>query len=136
MDQITALRTVADGGSESVIVFVYGTLRRGEKNHALLASATYLGAARTRPEFELIDLGGYPGMADGGSCAVLGELYLVEPNTLVSLDALERHPDWYLRRPIVLALGESAVAYILPRKFCAGGRAILGGDWIARDRIP
>jgi gamma-glutamylcyclotransferase (GGCT)/AIG2-like uncharacterized protein YtfP len=56
-------------------LFVYGTLRRGEANHHRLAQATFLGEARTRPEFRLVDLGRFPGLLPGGSTAVVGEVY-------------------------------------------------------------
>jgi gamma-glutamylcyclotransferase (GGCT)/AIG2-like uncharacterized protein YtfP len=114
-------------------VFVYGTLRQGEPNHALLASARFVGEARTPPAYTLVDLGSYPAMTDGGTSAVTGELYLVDAATLARLDELEEHPVWYCRREIALTDGRRAHAYLLPRRFCDGGVPIVGGDWKARS---
>ena len=58
-------------------LFVYGTLRQGEAQHALLAGASLLGVSSTRPAFHLIDVGPYAALVRGGTTAVSGELYSV-----------------------------------------------------------
>ena len=50
-----------------MLLFVYGTLRRGEPNHRELGEARFLGRARTAPVYELVDLGSFPGLLEGGS---------------------------------------------------------------------
>lgn len=45
-------------------MFVYGTLRRGEGNHHLLATARFVRDARTAPLYTLFALDGYPGWYD------------------------------------------------------------------------
>jgi gamma-glutamylcyclotransferase (GGCT)/AIG2-like uncharacterized protein YtfP len=112
-------------------VFVYGTLLRGQSNHRLLADARFVVAALTAPLYELIDLGTFPAMLDGGSTAVTGELYDVDASTLAALDRLEGHPHFYERRPVELTAGRHADAYLLPRDACAGRARIVGGDWRA-----
>ncbi len=47
------------------LLFVYGTLKRGCRNHRHLAGQAFVGPARTAPGFTLYDLGGYPGIAAG-----------------------------------------------------------------------
>jgi gamma-glutamylcyclotransferase (GGCT)/AIG2-like uncharacterized protein YtfP len=108
------------------LLFVYGTLMRGEMNHERLAGARFLGEARSAPGFTLLDLGPWPALRDEGGSSVPGELYEVDDALLDVLDVLEGHPDWYLRQEIPLADGGSAWAYVLPRKFCQGGRAVDG----------
>ena len=70
-------------------VFVYGTLLAGEPNHRLLARARLVTEARTKPAFELRDLGSSPRLVRGGAHAVAGEVYEVDEATLAALDRLE-----------------------------------------------
>ncbi|MEY2982130.1 MAG: hypothetical protein RL562_2357 [Planctomycetota bacterium] len=116
-------------------VFVYGTLRRGEGNHALLAGAEFLGFSRTEAQFTLYDLGAYPGVVPGGLDVVYGERYRVDDATLDALDRLEEHPDYYRRETIVLHDGERAWIYLLPAREVAGARRIAGGDWLRREAL-
>lgn len=66
------------------VVFVYGSLLRGEPNHPLLAAAEFLGPAVTLPEFTLVDLGAFPGLIAGGATVVTGELFAVDKPTLAA----------------------------------------------------
>ena len=67
-------------------LFVYGTLMRGEVNAARLASARYVGPARTVAGYSLVALAGYPGLRPGGREGVVGEVYLVDAPLLAALD--------------------------------------------------
>lgn len=114
------------------LVFVYGTLRRGEPNHRLLARARFLSAAVTLPGFALVDLGLYPAMIAGGASAVVGEVYAVDARTLARLDILEDHPRYYQRQPIGLATGQEVEAYLMQPGQVAGRPRIASGDWRKR----
>jgi gamma-glutamylaminecyclotransferase len=111
-------------------VFVYGTLRGGEANHHLLATATFVRDARTPPAFTLYAFEGHPGMGDGGTSAIVGECFDVDEATLAMLDELEDHPRWYQRRSLALEDGEVVLAYVLPPHFTEGRAVIPGGDWV------
>lgn len=70
-------------------VFVYGTLRKGEGNHRLLAEATCL-AEQCWTEGQLYDTGfGYPAMKISSSTYVYGELYSITESELNRLEQLE-----------------------------------------------
>ena len=73
------------------LIFVYGTLKRGGLNHAVLAGQTYAGEARLTPGFVMYSLGEYPGLvAEPGSAnRVTGEIWSVDADALLRLDALE-----------------------------------------------
>jgi gamma-glutamylaminecyclotransferase len=79
------------GNPKPLLIFVYGTLKRGLSNHSYLAGKRFVSEARTRPEYRLFDLGGYPGMvhtaADGLS--IEGEIWEIDDACLQGLDRLE-----------------------------------------------
>ncbi len=89
-----------------MLLFVYGTLKRGGENHALLAAQQFLGAARTAPGYTLYSLGDYPGLSTlpGDQSGVEGELWCVQPECLALLDELEGLAEGlYVRSVITLA---------------------------------
>lgn len=114
------------------LVFIYGTLRQGERNHAQLDGARPLGRARTPPCFTLIDLGEFPALVAGGADSVTGEVWEVETTHLERLDAFEEHPAFYVREVLRLDDGREVFAYILPPGRGAGPR-IPSGDWKKRS---
>ena len=77
------------------LVFVYGTLKRGQPNHHLLASSRFLGLA-SLTGMQLHDLGPFP-MAIPGEGTIHGEVYGVPRATLPALDRLEGVPRLYGR---------------------------------------
>lgn len=95
------------------ILFVYGTLKRGQRNHFLMREARFLGEAVTAPLYTLLDLGSFPGMIPGGTTAVHGELYEVGPELLARLDRHEGVPRFYVRVLIPLTDGIFAESYFL-----------------------
>jgi gamma-glutamylcyclotransferase (GGCT)/AIG2-like uncharacterized protein YtfP len=113
-------------------IFVYGTLLRGEANHHLLTGSEWVGPARTKPEYFLVDLGAYPAMVAGGQCAVWGEIYAVDVLILRRVDRLEGHPSFYIRTAIELEDGSQAETYVLSKDQIHGGKLIASGDWRAR----
>lgn len=110
-------------------LFVYGTLLRGESNHGLLARATFVREAWTPGAYTLVALDGHPGMTAEGDGTVRGEVFDVDEATLADLDALEGHPDWYIRSALPLADGETVETYLLPARFRADRPVIAHGDW-------
>src|SRR5262245_45341898 len=100
-------------------VFVYGSLMSGLHNHRLLEAARFLGPDRTRPAFELQDLGAFPAMVVGGTTSVVGEVWEVDAAMLAELDHLEGHPRWYRRVRTVLASRRHADTYVMPLGFVA-----------------
>jgi gamma-glutamylcyclotransferase (GGCT)/AIG2-like uncharacterized protein YtfP len=93
----------------SIVLFVYGSLKRGQPNHCQLRGARFLRTARTERAFALRELAGYPALVPGDS-AVSGELYAVASADLPLLDEFEG--EAYLRRTVRLADGETAIAYL------------------------
>ena len=75
--------------------------------------------------------GHYPGLLSRGDTAVIGDLYLVDAETLDKLDEYEGYPEDYSREYVDLVGSEQAVAYIyrLNTDDCS---TIPSGDWKKR----
>ncbi|PAU73944.1 gamma-glutamylcyclotransferase family protein [Halomonas salipaludis] len=76
--------------AHSPLVAVYGTLKRGLRNHHWLAGAEYLGSDRLTA-VTLYDLGPYPGAKPLSSRGVEVEIFRVDAQLLAGLDQLEDH---------------------------------------------
>jgi gamma-glutamylcyclotransferase (GGCT)/AIG2-like uncharacterized protein YtfP len=111
------------------LVFVYGTLRKGECNHHYLNNGEMLGIVETNPVFSLFDLGPYPGLSEGQQ-SVTGEVYRVDDETLANLDILEDVPLEYRRETIETSLGRAWIyLYQEPTQLA---QLIPSGDWCER----
>ncbi len=117
-------------GDDAIRVFVYGTLRRGKRNHALLAKQKYLGEFQTQARYALYDTGPYPAAVGAGDTALRGEVYAVDKTCFARLDVLEDYPHSYTREQIRTAFGRAWIylwiADIEPDWYR------LDGDWCRR----
>lgn len=115
-----------------MLLFVYGTLKRGGSNHPSLAGQRFVGDARTMPGWTLYALDGYPGLVrDATAAGVAGELWDVDAATLARLDELEGVDEQlYAREPITLAApfaDRPVQTYVYLRSVT--GRPHLGDTW-------
>jgi len=123
-------------------LFVYGTLRRGERNHGLLGSSR-CEAFLARAPGVLVDTGlGFPAMKEMGASSgetpgmVCGEIYRVDKATLARIDILEDYhgpgdPRNLYERVEMKARtdrGEMDVLAYVSDRF-RDGAAICFGDW-------
>lgn len=121
-------------------VFVYGTLLRGQSNHILLESATYLGRTKTSAGYSMFAGNHYPAVIHEGFAEIHGEVYEVTAEQLTRLDALEGYPDYYGRESVELANGMTALLYLMSPERMQGLVAnaswsrVEGGDWVAWKR--
>lgn len=86
------------------LVFVYGTLKKGFSNHRLLAKSKLLGRAQTVGKYAMYSTGVPIVVKDESVSPIIGELYRIDEITLVYLDSLEGHPDWYRREEVDILL--------------------------------
>lgn len=116
------------------LVFVYGSLKRGQANHHLIASARFEGEARAAG-LMLHDLGPFPmaiaapqashavATEDGNAAAsenkskpsplsIQGEVFAIDAVTLQRLDRLEGVPRLYQRHRWSLQDGRQAWIYL------------------------
>lgn len=120
----------------SHLVFVYGTLMKGELHHSAMSQARFLRSAETRAEYELVQVDYYPAMLSGGTKRVIGELYEVDAPTLQALDELEAVPHEFERQAISLADGTEAFTYLMPRERAEGAAPIPSGYFRMRTAPP
>ena len=115
-----------------MLLFVYGTLLRGEDNAPRIAHLPFVGDDSTPPAFSLVNLGPYPGLMNGGNTAVKGELYEIAEEHLPALDEFEEHPHLYRRDTLLLASGLRAVTYFLNAEHARDASVLPHGSWRLR----
>jgi gamma-glutamylcyclotransferase (GGCT)/AIG2-like uncharacterized protein YtfP len=115
---------------ERQLVFVYGTLKRGEKNHDWLEGASWQGEAELSGVL-LHDLGPFP-MAVIGEGTAIGEVYAVEEHGLARLDELEGYPRLYDRQMLSLNDGRRAWVYLGRPRQVRHAPQVDGGSWNSR----
>jgi gamma-glutamylcyclotransferase (GGCT)/AIG2-like uncharacterized protein YtfP len=129
----------------SPIVAVYGTLRRGCRNHGLLEGAEPLGAGLVGGTLWVVESEEqraypYPALPRDGTSRVVVECYrLISAAQLDALDRLESFDPGdeaaseYVRRtvPVSNATVDRAQVYVYrgPRERLS--RSLPGGDWVA-----
>lgn len=117
---------------ETLKLFVYGTLRRGEHAHYMLSQrdAKFLKECKTHSRYHLYDQGAFPGMVEneleeGG---VHGELFEITRDVLRVTDYYEGVSHGLFRQAFIeLEDGEKAIAYLVVQP-C--GTRIPSGRWV------
>ena len=77
--------------NKKVPVFVYGTLKKGERAYNKLKGSKLIAMAELQPEYKLINCGRYPALikAKNGTNAVPGEIYEVSKEVLQNIHDYE-----------------------------------------------
>lgn len=123
-------RIVGKSAAVEPLVFVYGSLKRGQKHHDQMNGARYIGLAEVPYHRLVLYEGSYPALtpAPGSPEAVSGELYEVSNEHLKRLDAFEEAPHLYQRASVSLADGTKAWAYVIESRLATEYPAV-HGQW-------
>jgi gamma-glutamylcyclotransferase (GGCT)/AIG2-like uncharacterized protein YtfP len=115
-----------------VLLFAYGSLMRGERHHSELATATFLGMAKTQARYRLVDLGLYPAMIDSPDMQIEGELFSIPRKLLIRLDGVKEIGRLFHRLTIPLESGAAAETYMMEENQVRGRRRLHVPSWGAR----
>lgn len=121
--------------TNGIRVVVYGTLKEGNGNWRHLLDndrCTLLGRCVVTGPYTMYSLGFFPAVVevDGAEDGeILGEVFLVDEDTLDSLDILEGHPNWYERKQVDTPW-KKAWMYVMPLSETYGDDSIIeSGCW-------
>ena len=120
-------------------VFVYGTLRRGERNDIARYRPRPLFVGEASVDGRLYDLGAYPGIVLGTGGLVVGEVYRITAGVEAALDILEEvkadGSGEYRKRDVPVVMGEQTLrclVYEIHPERLVGRHLIASGDWRTR----
>ena len=116
-------------------LFVYGTLRRGQRNNHLLGKSLHYGTCYI--DGTMYSLGGFPFINTTKPGIVLGEVFEVNDETLARIDYLEGYSgvednNFYERIQVPCTLGVDVYVYVQNDR--EGNRPIPDGDWIRHEQ--
>ncbi len=123
-------------------LFVYGTLRRGERANAYLKPDQVRYVGDDEITGIIYDLGSFPGVKaepgtfDIGAPHVKGDVYVItDPSIIPILDYYEGYPSLYDRIETGLASGDTAWVYTY--NYAVDHHQIIpSGDWKRRNQLP
>jgi gamma-glutamylcyclotransferase (GGCT)/AIG2-like uncharacterized protein YtfP len=132
-------------------IFVYGTLRKNYRNHALLSSANFVGEAKTHNKYVMHCGGIIPFVSESQAISqIVGEVYEVDHQTLSDLDQLEgcipslNNPaefdsnSWYTRKQVEIELtdrNEVMLVWMYFNEKANHHPIISTGDYNDRERL-
>ena len=108
-------------------VFVYGTLKRGQRNEHFMHGARFLGRHVTKKNYSMYTFGDFPAVCQRGAHAISGEVYQIDDRLFCRLDDLEWYPHFYQRIEIPTNWGD-AWMYIVRFGLCRDRKRI-SGSW-------
>lgn len=112
------------------LVFVYGTLRRGQSNNRLLTDAQFISDYITGPDYTMHHNGFFPSVITGGKTRIVGEVWEVTDRIMSSLDELEGYPFLYNRTRIETPWGKAWMYYRKPVEV-SQDPIVHDGDWVS-----
>lgn len=107
---------------DSHYVFVYGTLKKGFRNHRMIQDEEFVGPASTLNNYSMVVTKNtaapfpivFPDGREGKKGAIYGEVYKVKPKVIRNLDYLESNGTMYKRSitPVYIAFKDGSTKKI------------------------
>lgn len=119
-----------------VLVFVYGSLKKGFHNHGFIKDAEYISDAKLNG-FKMVSLGSYPAIYQtGNDCdSVKGEVYLIDGFDLERIHYMELSAGYNFNE-YILEAGKrdyEAIVYYMDEKKCLSRKVVESGEWIIEE---
>lgn len=118
---------------ETILLWVYGTLKRRGRLHEAMHGSAFIGCCRTVPGYRLLNLGSYPGLVRISSSTaadrVSGELFTVPVSMLARLDEVEGAPGLFSREPVELDHARGGAQAYFHQGSRTGFPSVPGGEW-------
>lgn len=89
-------------GETADLLFVYGTLMRGQRAHPLLSGCEYRGRYVLKG-YGMFDLGAFPGIVERNGECVVGEVYSIAPEQIPAMDRYEGEGSLYDRTIVTVS---------------------------------
>ena len=100
------------------LLFAYGSMKRGFRNHYRLENDKFIGQAKTKKKYCMFPAPSYNypyGIEDDRRWQLKGELYELTNTPIETIDDFEGAPAYYYRKMIkVVCNNKDYDAYILP----------------------
>lgn len=112
-----------------MLVAVYGTLKMGRSNHALMRDSLWVGDTRLEG-FIMYSAGGFPVVYRDPDHSIWIEVYEVDPKVVsLNLDPLEGHPHWYKREKVDTPFGKAWLYIMQGDQYRVDNRQIISGEF-------
>ena len=119
---------------DKIMMFVYGTLKIGERNNKLIIDERFIAATDVR-DMVLINKPDYPYAIDRKGRKIHGELYQISEECLEQLDVLEGYPEYYDRKIVNTDDGRAWIYYLNDAKEAKQleNKYGIAGEWDGKD---
>ena len=137
--------TTKPASGKPEIMFVYGTLKEGYKNHLYMEGSVFLGKGISVGNWKMIGTGlPFPyllGPSSPGESGhkVVGEVYEVPASEVPAIDRLEGVPYYYKKVPISITVNGkpmTASTYVKAVPFEITDPSILIAEWVPKHSSP
>lgn len=95
--------------TKKMLLFVYGTLKKGGRLNSRLEDAEFVAEAKTSEKYIMYANDAFPFVVkEEGPSVIHGEVYKIDERILSSADFVENHPRLYKREEVEVTLNDGS----------------------------